>query len=278
MRNTGSRALAARASAAPEGLRPAVAPKYSLEKSVRGIKTNVKIAVAFLQRLARHLLGLEPDGVVLRHQTALVREPVAQWRGRNRRQDRDDRDAKAVVLDEAELFVEHTLVVVVEADKESSLHDKPGFKDPVERGLDRIASNILDLARLQERFGPSRLNTDEYRAEVRLPHEIHEFRIVAKVDAHLSSATHGIPVPLLPRNHSSQQNLSLDLIADEIVVDEEHVAHAEREQNVEFGKDLPHRLEPWPPSEDYDDVAELGQEWTPPGELDRGGGVAVRPR
>src|SRR6516164_11191643 len=75
-------------------------------------------------------------------------------------------------------------------------------------------------------------------------------------------------VRLGPGFHGAQDLLGLDLVADEIVVHEVHVAAMpEAVEHVEFGDDLLRGLCPWSSAVELDDVAELAVERTAAGEL-----------
>src|SRR6516165_9253870 len=75
-------------------------------------------------------------------------------------------------------------------------------------------------------------------------------------------------VRLGPVFHGAEDLLGLDLVADEIIVHEVHVASMpEAVEHVEFGDDLLRGLCPWFSAVELDDVAELAVERAAAGEL-----------
>src|SRR5215831_14919494 len=77
-----------------------------------------------------------------------------------------------------------------------------------------------------------------------------------------------MPVRLGPGFHGAEDLLGLDLVADEIVVHEVHVASMpEAVKHVEFGDNLLRGLCPWLSTVELDDIAELAVKRAAAGEL-----------
>src|SRR3974390_427791 len=77
-----------------------------------------------------------------------------------------------------------------------------------------------------------------------------------------------MPVRFGPVFHGAEDPLGLDLVADEIVVHEVHMASMpEAVEQLEFGDDLLRGLCPWTSAIELDDVAELAVERAAAGEL-----------
>ena len=73
--------------------------------------------------------------------------------------------------------------------------------------------------------------------------------------------------PALIVDEKSKQRFGPGLVTDEVVIDEEHAANAQRAQSIELYGDLLRGLGAWPAAEHHDDVAKLATVRATPGEL-----------
>ena len=129
-----------------------------------------------------------------------------------------------------------------------------------------------------EARGARRLDADEDRREVGLPHELQQLVVLGDVQRHLGHELERVAVGRLPGGERTQELLGLLLVPDEVVVHDEDVAQAEAVDLAHLGHDLRDRLRARPAAVHDDDVAELAVEGAAAGELDRHRAVAIEPQ
>jgi len=184
-----------------------------------------------------------------------LQAPV-QRRLRQRGEQTDHRHLHPGGGDEPALALEGIDRVVVETDDEAGEDLQPGGVDPAHR-LEQIAAHVLRLAGLAQARLVRRFDADEHPGEVRRAQQRQQLRVAGHVDRGLGSEAEAPAVPALVPGQVAQQRLGALLVPDQVVVDEEHVVHAERAQPIQLAADLLRCLGTRPAPEHDDDVAEL---------------------
>ena len=122
------------------------------------------------------------------------------------------------------------------------------------------------------------LDAQEHAADARGPHQSQELGIVGQVERGFGGEVEWMAVRVAPLRNRRQQDFGARLVANEIVVDDEHsIAPARRVQLVELGQHLRDGFRARTASIDFDDVAELAVERAAARVLHRHGAVALHP-
>ena len=185
----------------------------------------------------------------------------------------DHRHRDAGLLDELDLGVEYLGAVAVEAEDEAA-GDLDALAldrgDGVEQVVVVGAVGVLDLLGLEQRLRVRALDAEEGHGEAGVDHGVEQRLELGQVDAGLGIEVERIAALPLPVGDRGQQPERFLLVADEVVVDQEHrAAPAERVEAVELGDHLLVRLGAWNAAEELGDVAELAVERTAARELQR---------
>jgi len=103
----------------------------------------------------------------------------------------------------------------------------------------------------------------------RAAQQLEQLLVVRHVQRDLGVEVHRVAVGLAPVGDRAQQLFRELLVADEVVVDEEHLGRPEAMTLLDLRHDLRHRLHARAPAIHDDDVAELAVEGAAARELDR---------
>ena len=122
---------------------------------------------------------------------------------------------------------------------------------------------------------PRGLDAHEDRGEAGPLHEGQELVVLGDVEADLGHELDGIAARPLPVAERRQEGLGLLLVADEVVVHDEDVCHAERVDRLHLGQHLGDGLGPRAAAVHHDDVAELAVVGAAARELDGHAAVAL---
>ena len=128
-------------------------------------------------------------------------------------------------------------------------------------------TSVLEFQCLLQAFLVGRFDADEHPLEVRQLKEREKLVVLRDVQRHFGPEVEPIAVLLLIVMKKLQQVFCEWLVADEVVVDEEDAADADRSQPVEFSAHLLERFRARLATEHHDDVAELTPKRAPPGKL-----------
>ena len=119
------------------------------------------------------------------------------------------------------------------------------------------------------------LDAQKRTVEPGLPHQVEQLVVFGEVDAGFGDESERTPVSLLPFRQMRQHKLDVFLVADEVVVDDEHRSPPTRLlQHIELRKHLLVALGSRYSTINLDDVAKLAVEWAPARVLDRHRAVA----
>ena len=95
------------------------------------------------------------------------------------------------------------------------------------RGED-VFVQVLGLQRLLQAVRVGRFDADEHPGEVRFAEQFQQFPVLRQVERRLGAEAERPVVLALVVGEETQQFLRHEAMADQVVVDEEHVAHAGR--------------------------------------------------
>ena len=134
--------------------------------------------------------------------------------------------------------------------------------------IDSRFFDVLILLRLAQRFFVRALDADEDGHDVGRVHQLDQLFVFGEVERRLGEEREGISLGGLPRGEVAQQLLYRDLVADQVVVDDEGHFQVLLAHRFQLGDHLRARLQPRPTTERDDDVAELALERAAAAELD----------
>ncbi len=136
--------------------------------------------------------------------------------------------------------------------------DSVGIDAP-HRGQD-VLGQVLRLQGFLETGGIGRFDADEHPAEVRRAEKLQQLLVLRQVERGFGAEAEPVVVLFLVFLQELQQELGLRLVADQVIVHEEHPVHPGLAQRIQLAPDLLQRLDARLAAEHHDDVAELAAE------------------
>ena len=157
----------------------------------------------------------------------------------------------------------------VEADDEAGHHPQPAGRDLLHRLLQGAAS-VLQLAGRFQAGSIRSFDPQEHALEAAFGHQVHQLLIGGQIHRGLGGEAEGVAVLDLPLAQGWEQQLHVALVADEVVVHQEHrAAPAQVVEPLQLGDQLLGGLGARLAPVEHDDVAELAVERAASGELHR---------
>ena len=195
-------------------------------------------------------------------------------RARERSEHADHGHLNSGLGDELPLPLEGLDRVVIEADDEAG-EDVDGVGVNASQRGQHVLARVLVLFRFLEALRVCGLDADEDPLEVGFAQQAHQLLVLRQIQRRFRSEAELVVVFALVGSYGAEELPRQRLVADEVVVDEEDVAHAALAQHVELAADLRRRLRARLAAEHDDDVAELALERAAARELQADHGVAV---
>src|SRR5262249_9217865 len=148
------------------------------------------------------------------------------------------RKRNRAVANEVDHPLKDVFRVVIKAHDEPAHHFHAVALNSIYR-IKQAAPHVLLLLRLLEAVFVRSFYAEKDSAESRLTHAFEQLRVFGEVDARLGQKGKRPSVSLLPLGQLGQQRADVLLVADEVVVDDEHRSSpTRRSQGVELGQNL----------------------------------------